>query len=71
MVFEIMEKIKVEAGLNDPDDAPIDLTVANDAPIDVLDAALPDSVPDAAPAKPKANGKSSAKSKADVAEAEL
>ena len=69
MVFEIMEKIKVEAGLNDPDDAPIDLTVAEDAPIDVLDAALPE--PDTAPKATKANGKSSAKSKADVAEAEL
>jgi recombination protein RecA len=69
MVFEIMEKIKVEAGLNDPDDAPIDLTVAEDAPIDVLDAALPE--PDTAPKATKANGKSSAKPKADVAEAEL
>ncbi|MEX2269206.1 MAG: recombinase RecA [Acidimicrobiia bacterium] len=74
MVFEIMEKIKVAAGLNDADDVPIDLTVA-DGTIEVLDAALPEPeaepAPAPAPSKAKANGRSSAKSKADVAEAEL
>ncbi|MEX0665652.1 MAG: recombinase RecA [Acidimicrobiia bacterium] len=74
MVFEIMEKIKVAAGLNDADDVPIDLTVADGA-IEVLDAALPEPeaepAPAPAPSKAKANGRSSAKSKADVAEAEL
>jgi recombination protein RecA len=70
MVFEIMEKIKVAAGLNDADDAPIDLTVA-DAPIEVLDAALPEPEAEPKATASKANGKSSAKSKADVGGAEL
>ena len=66
MVFEIMEKIKVAAGI---DDTPIDLTVADEA-AEVLDAPpLEDELAVTTPKK--SNGRSSAKSKADVAEAEL
>ena len=77
MMLEIMEKIRVSAGLGEDD---IDLTAATDGPIDALNGALNDEltdeiapapvaevmadVVDAPPAKP--NGKSSAKTKADI-----
>ena len=59
MVFEIMEKIKVAAGLNDPDDVPIDLTVVDGA------EALAEAPGEEAPAeKPASNGRSTKSSKA-------
>ena len=77
MMLEIMEKIRVSAGLGDDD---IDLTATTDEPADALNDALNDDLTDeiapapvaevmaevvtATPAKP--NGKSSAKTKADI-----
>jgi recombination protein RecA len=73
LALQIMEKIKVEAGIDD--DVPIDLTVADDVDLAALDAveeeAAAASEPEApAPKARKSNGRSTAKSKDDVAEVE-
>ena len=62
MALQIMEKIKVEAGI---DDVPIDLTVADDIDLSALDAVEAEAASaDADP--PKTNGRSRAKAKADA-----
>ncbi len=69
MMLEVMEKIKVAAGIGQED---IDLTAVIDDPTDELNDELTDElapvpVPDLAPERPaKPNGKSSAKAKADI-----
>jgi hypothetical protein len=65
MVFEIMEKIKVAAGLNDADDVPIDLTVVADADVPTGEPPSDQEPPAKPESRSRSNGKTS-KAKADV-----